>query len=492
MLRGAFVCLCVGSLAAAGATQSSAQPGTERGSPTVVTVSIDDDRLRLDFSDGFTSPDIEVDYDAMADEWVVTDPALAAGAGCLVAGLEIRCPEGGEDVRVDFGSTPGEVTLAPAGTLLNFDSRIRMGANSQTIITSDGDDVITAEETGPSSSVADEITTLGGDDEISAGLAPDLIDAGLGDDTVDGGGGDDIISGGAADITGPDGADVLEGGAGTDLVTYASRADDVTAAIGATREDEIAGDVEDLTGGLGSDTLTGDAGPNVLRGGDDGDDTFFGGVGPGPDGADTFRVGGGVSTNIDTVSYANRKDDITADIGGGTDDVDGDDIPADADDLFGGKGDDSLTGDDDDNVLTGGKGEDVMLSLGGVDLINALDNGPDTSNCGDGVDVAKTDVDETESVTACESVDGAPETGLTQVPEKKTTRKKAKFRFTSETPDAMGFECSFDGAPFASCASPQVYNDVSIGRHRFEVRALDDEGDRDPSPAKRRFTRVAK
>ncbi len=75
---------------------------------------------------------------------------------------------------------------------------------------------------------------------------------------------------------------MLEGGEGTDLVTYASRADDVTAAIGATREDEIAGDVEDLTGGLGSDTLTGDAGPNVLRGGDDGDDTFFGGVGPGP------------------------------------------------------------------------------------------------------------------------------------------------------------------------------------------------------------------
>ena len=404
----------------------------------------------------------------------------------------MRCPENGENVLVAFDSSPGEVTLAPAGANLDFDTRVRLGFNQQSIITSDGDDTITSEDDGNSATIGDEIQTLGGDDEIAAGLSPDLISGGAGDDTIDGSRWGRHHLRRSDDITGADGADVLEGGEGTDLVTYASRTDDVTAAIGATREDEIAGDVEDLTGGLGSDTLTGDDGPNVLRGGDDGDDTFFGGVGPGPDGADTFRVGGGVSTNIDTVSYANRKDNVTADIGGGADDVDGDDISADADNLFGGKGDDSLTGDDDDNILTGGRGEDVMLSLGGVDLINALDNGPDSSNCGDGVDVAKTDVDETESVTACESVDGAPETELTQVPEKRTTRKRVKFRFISETPDAMGFECSFDGAAFASCASPQVYNDVSIGRHRFEVRALDDEGDRDPSPAKRKFTRVEK
>ena len=457
-----------------------------------MTASIQGDRFRVVFAAGFTSPDVTVGYDTVLDEWVASGEALGAGAGCTLSGEEVRCPENGENVLVAFDSSPGEVTLAPAGANLDFDTRVRLGFNQQSIITSDGDDTITSEDDGNSATIGDEIQTLGGDDEIAAGLSPDLISGGAGDDTIDGSDGDDIISGGATDITGADGADLLEGGEGTDLVTYASRADDVTAAIGATREDEIAGDVEDLTGGLGSDALTGDAGPNVLRGGDDGDDTFFGGVGPGPDGADTFRVGGGVSTNIDTVSYANRKDDVTADIGGGADDVDGDDISADADNLFGGKGDDSLTGDDDDNVLTGGRGEDVMLSLGGVDLINALDNGPDSSNCGDGVDVAKTDVDETESVTACESVDGAPETELTQVPEKRTTRKRVKFRFISKTPDAMGFECSFDGAAFASCASPQVYNDVSIGRHRFEVRALDDEGDRDPSPAKRKFTRVEK
>jgi hypothetical protein len=49
-----------------------------------------------------------------------------------------------------------------------------------------------------------------------------------------------------------------------------------------------------------------------------------------------------------------------------------------------------------------------------------------------------------------------------------------------------------DGEPFASCAPPQVYNPVSIGRHVFEVRAVDDEGDRDPSPARNKFNRVAK
>jgi hypothetical protein len=203
-------------------------------------------------------------------------------------------------------------------------------------------------------------------------------------------------------------------------------------------------------------------------------------------------MGSGISTNIDTVSYAKRKDDVTADIGGGPNDVDGDDISADADNLIGGKGDDALTGDDDANTLVGGKGEDVLVSLGGADLINALDDGDDSSNCGEGTDVAKTDVNATEAVTACESVDGAPETELIQRPDKETTRKRARFTFESDTPDAVSFECSLDKAPFTACASPQVYNPVSRGKHRFEVRAIDDEGDRDPSPARAKFTRVEK
>ena len=491
MRRGALVSLCAGIAVSAGVVPSWAGPA-ERGSPSSVDVSVKGDRFRLDFVSGFTSPDVAVEYDAELDEWVATGQALIAGDGCTQAEDDVRCPENGEDVLVAFDNSPGEVTLAPAGASLNFDSRVRLGFNDQSIVTSDGDDVVTSDDDGISGTVGDEIQTLGGRDDISAGLSPDLIYGGAGDDVIDASGGDDVFSGGADDSAGPDGADVLEGGDGADEVTYASRTDDVTATIGKAEEDEISNDVEDLTGGLGNDTLTGNDKPNILRGGDDGDDLLFGGTGKGPDGADLFRVGSGVSTNVDTVSYANRKDDVTADIGGGADDVDGDDVSADADNLIGGKGDDALTGDDDDNTLVGGKGEDLMLSLGGTDLINALDDGNDSSNCGDGTDVAKTDTGATEVVTACESVDGAPETELTQQPDGETTRKRVRFTFASETPDAVSFECSIDKAPFAACASPQVYNPVSLGKHRFEVRAIDDEGDRDPSPARAKFTRVEK
>ena len=42
-----------------------------------------------------------------------------------------------------------------------------------------------------------------------------------------------------------------------------------------------------------------------------------------------------VSSTIDTVTYASRDDDVDADIGGGADDVDGDDISADIDNMIG-------------------------------------------------------------------------------------------------------------------------------------------------------------
>ena len=480
-----------------GVASAWGQGAVERGAPTTVTVSIANERLTVDFSQGFTSPDVSVDYDALTDEWVATDPALLAGAGCVAAGDEVRCPENGEDVMVDFNDTPGEVTLAPADDDLDFDSRVRLGLNNQSITTSDGRDVVTSTEKANASSVGDEITTLGGMDKIEGGQSPDLVFGGLGKDSIHGNGGDDVLQGGAAGGTGPDGADELSGGGGVDLVTYSTRTDDIMATIGGAggapnEGDSIGGDVEDLTGGLGSDALTGDENANTLRGGDDGDDILFGGSGDGPDGADVFRAGGSQSTNVDTVSYANRRDAIVADIGGGADDVDGDDIAADIDNLVGGRRADSLTGDDDANTIVGGKGQDTMFGLDGADTLNALDDGPDTSNCGDGIDVAQTDVAQTEVVTACESIDSAPETVITLKPERRTTARRVRFRFESPTPGVTGFECSFDLAEFTSCTSPQVFSGIELGKHRFAVRAIDADGDADISPARATFKRVAK
>ncbi len=62
----------------------------------------------------------------------------------------------------------------------------------------------------------------------------------------------------------------------------------------------------------------------------------------------------------DTVAYGNRDDDITADIGGGADDIDGDNISSDIDNLIGGDGDDDLFGDADPNRLDGQGGDDQL------------------------------------------------------------------------------------------------------------------------------------
>ena len=47
----------------------------------------------------------------------------------------------------------------------------------------------------------------------------------------------------------------------------------------------------------------------------------------------------------------------------------------------------------------------------------------------------------------------------------------------------FSFECSFDGSPFTSCTSPQIFTRVGSGNHTFEVQAIDTFENRDPTPA---------
>jgi hypothetical protein len=74
----------------------------------------------------------------------------------------------------------------------------------------------------------------------------------------------------------------------------------------------------------------------------------------------------------------------------------------------------------------------------------------------------------------------APQTTIGSKPDALTKSTSASFTFSSE-PDAT-FECALDGAPFAECLSPQSYSDLSIGEHRFEVRAIDRAGNVGPTP----------
>jgi large repetitive protein len=64
-------------------------------------------------------------------------------------------------------------------------------------------------------------------------------------------------------------------------------------------------------------------------------------------------------------------------------------------------------------------------------------------------------------------------------------RHVASFVFESD--ESGTFECSLDGQAFRTCDSPRLYTDLGGGWHTFKVRAIDDAGNADPTPAVRRW-----
>jgi hypothetical protein len=80
----------------------------------------------------------------------------------------------------------------------------------------------------------------------------------------------------------------------------------------------------------------------------------------------------------------------------------------------------------------------------------------------------------------------APNTTITKAPDKKTTKTKAKFKFTS-TENGSTFECSVDKGEFKACSSPTTFKKLAPGKHRFAVRAIDAAGNTDASPAKAKW-----
>lgn len=81
---------------------------------------------------------------------------------------------------------------------------------------------------------------------------------------------------------------------------------------------------------------------------------------------------------------------------------------------------------------------------------------------------------------------GAPETTITKKPKKKTTKTKAKLKFKSSEAGSS-FECKLDKSKFRSCSSPRKYKHLKPGKHRFQVRAIDADGNVDPTPAKAKW-----
>ncbi|MEZ5100164.1 MAG: Ig-like domain-containing protein [Thermoleophilia bacterium] len=81
-----------------------------------------------------------------------------------------------------------------------------------------------------------------------------------------------------------------------------------------------------------------------------------------------------------------------------------------------------------------------------------------------------------------------PDTTITLGPDATTGDPTPTFQFSSSEAGAT-FACSLDGTPFAACTSPlTVSTALADGPHAFEVRATDQAGNADPSPASSSFT----
>ena len=329
-------------------------------------------------------------------------------------------------------ATTGDVLTFGAGTAgvvaVNFAADLNKDitvANADTFAVATGNGIDTVTGAGGAGTGAAFTAAL----SINGGALVDTLTGGDGTDTISGGAGNDTISGGlGADILNGDadndtfnegavtnGADTFNGGTGTDTVSYALRTVIVTVTIAAsggtdddgesTETDDVIDDVEVVTGGTladtmtcqaagctlnggaGDDILTGAAGADTLNGGV-GDDTFV--EGTAASGGDVFNGGAGT----DTVDYSGRSaallvtmDGVTAD-DGDSGSTEGDDVNVDVENLLGGSGADTITGNLNNNVITGGTGNDTLSGGAGDDTFRerAVTSGADSFDGGAGVD----------------------------------------------------------------------------------------------------------
>ncbi len=80
----------------------------------------------------------------------------------------------------------------------------------------------------------------------------------------------------------------------------------------------------------------------------------------------------------------------------------------------------------------------------------------------------------------------APTTSITANPTNPTASANASFTFSGTDTGGSGvasLECDLDGGGFTTCTSSQSYTGLSDGSHTFQVRAVDNAGNVDASPA---------
>ena len=80
----------------------------------------------------------------------------------------------------------------------------------------------------------------------------------------------------------------------------------------------------------------------------------------------------------------------------------------------------------------------------------------------------------------------APDTRIESGPLGVTDNPKPSFEFTSNE-HHVTYQCRLDGHPFHTCQNPYRSEHLADGDHRIDVRAVDEHGNVDPSPASLEF-----
>jgi hypothetical protein len=82
---------------------------------------------------------------------------------------------------------------------------------------------------------------------------------------------------------------------------------------------------------------------------------------------------------------------------------------------------------------------------------------------------------------------GQPDTALDSGPTGIVGQSSATFAFHGSDANDT-FQCSLDGAPWATCVSPQQYTSLADGTHTFQVHAVNGAGEPDATPAEASWT----
>lgn len=249
----------------------------------------------------------------------------------------------------------------------------------------------------------DVIHGFGGNDYLFGYNGSDKLYGGSGRDYLSGGGGNDYLNGGTENdrlyggsgndtLIGGEGADYLNGGSGIDTANYQYSSAGVTVrldtntASGGEAEGDTFYSIENIIGSNHRDVLIGNSTDNVFHGGD-GDDSFYDNGGNdiiyGGEGRDTFFAGSGADAyygeaGADQIRYLDSDAGVIVDLEAGTGSggyAEGDTLSS-IQNIVGSDFDDTLMGDANANDLDGSYGNDTLAGRGGDDSLYG-DDGAD-------------------------------------------------------------------------------------------------------------------